>query len=495
VQRLEVDADDGPLVDDHETIAQLRAVLADAGFTPAAVREALATEVSTSRESPELPLYVRLLPEGSRLSTLIKLFLIGLTATTDEARTALAPLSLEQLERMGLIAVADDTVKGRFELTPIDDLVIASAPFLEELARPEHVLGISPPARVLASLTVRLPVEDVLDLGTGNGIQALFAARHARCVTAVDINPRALRFAEFNAVLNDAAEIEFREGNLFEPVEGSTFDAIVCNPPYVISPETEFIYRDSGVQGDAFCEHIVRLLPAYLRPGGFAHILVSWVHKPAADWSEPLRRWVTSTGCDAVLLRYSTHEPLQYAAGWNRPLRGDAAAYGAALDRWTGHFAELGIEAISWGAIILRRRVGENWVWAYSPSSDRVTPASDHVLRLFDAQDFLNGLDDEALLTRPLVLTGDHRLDQTGRLDRGERIVDRTVLRLDGGLGTEVAIDSATVKVLSLLDGRRTLGDALTAAAATGNADERQFVANALPVVRRLVELGFLLLA
>ena len=67
------------------------------------------------------------------------------------------------------------------------------------------MLGVSPPARVLAWLTVRTPVERALDLGTGNGHQALLAARHAGTSPAVDINPRALRFAEFNAVLNGAA--------------------------------------------------------------------------------------------------------------------------------------------------------------------------------------------------------------------------------------------------------------------------------------------------
>ena len=55
-------------------------------------------------------------------------------------------------------------------------------------------------------------------------------------------------------------EVELVEGDLFEPVEGCDFDLIVCNPPYVISPESDIIYRDSGVPGDAFCEALVRRL-------------------------------------------------------------------------------------------------------------------------------------------------------------------------------------------------------------------------------------------
>ena len=43
---------------------------------------------------------------------------------------------------------------------------------------------------------------DVLDLGTGSGVCAVFAARHARRVVAVDINRAAVRCADLNAQLN-----------------------------------------------------------------------------------------------------------------------------------------------------------------------------------------------------------------------------------------------------------------------------------------------------
>ena len=93
------------------------------------------------------------------------------------------------LERRGGAA------KALIELVPTEDLLLACDAFQKELTRPDHVLGVSPPARVLAWLTVREPVARALDLGTGNGHQALLAARHADHITAVDINPRALRFA------------------------------------------------------------------------------------------------------------------------------------------------------------------------------------------------------------------------------------------------------------------------------------------------------------
>src|ERR1017187_2760684 len=59
----------------------------------------------------------------------------------------------------------------------------------------------------------RKPVNAALDLCTGSGVHALVAARHAKHVVATDINPRALRFAEFNAWFNGITNIEFCRGD------------------------------------------------------------------------------------------------------------------------------------------------------------------------------------------------------------------------------------------------------------------------------------------
>ena len=77
-----------------------------------------------------------------------------------------------------------------------------------------------------------------MDLGTGNGIQALLLSDHAEQVVAVDVNDHALELARFNAILNGRDDrIEFRHGSFLEPVAGERFDLVVSNPPYVLSPE------------------------------------------------------------------------------------------------------------------------------------------------------------------------------------------------------------------------------------------------------------------
>jgi release factor glutamine methyltransferase len=75
----------------------------------------------------------------------------------------------------------------------------------------------------------------IADLGTGCGAIALALAKerpHCR-VIATDISPQALDVARSNAMKLGMTNIEFREGNWFEPLNDMQLDMIVSNPPYV----------------------------------------------------------------------------------------------------------------------------------------------------------------------------------------------------------------------------------------------------------------------
>src|SRR5579871_6681498 len=106
----------GPRADDSEGIALLRDALLAGGFTPTAVRDTLATEVASGRDSAELPLYLYMLRDGGTLATLIKLFLLDLAVPEAEAVAALDPVPLERLESMGVLAVRDGEAKALVEL-------------------------------------------------------------------------------------------------------------------------------------------------------------------------------------------------------------------------------------------------------------------------------------------------------------------------------------------------------------------------------------------
>ncbi len=73
----------------------------------------------------------------------------------------------------------------------------------------------------------------ILDMGTGSGIVAIRAAQLGAVVTAVDINPEAVRCARINVLLNRLEDrVRVVEGDLFEPVRGERFDRILFNPPF-----------------------------------------------------------------------------------------------------------------------------------------------------------------------------------------------------------------------------------------------------------------------
>src|SRR5260370_9391507 len=148
------------------------------------------------------------------------------------------------LAEMGVLEVGGGKVRGLVRLMAHAEVVMRCD--VMGAGGANHVTGLNGPAGLLAGLAVRRPCAKMLDLGTGNGIQGLLAARHCEHVISTDINPRAIAFTEFNAALNGITNLETRLGNLYEPVRRERFGLILSNPPYVISPESSLVYRDSG---------------------------------------------------------------------------------------------------------------------------------------------------------------------------------------------------------------------------------------------------------
>lgn len=113
-----------------------------------------------------------------------------------------------------------------------------------------------------------------LDMGTGSGVGAVFAARHGYRVTAVDINPEAVRCARINALMNHLDDcIEVREGDLFTPVEGETFDLVLFNPPFFRGTPKDAL--DRAWRATDVLERFAAGLPAALTPEGRALIVLS----------------------------------------------------------------------------------------------------------------------------------------------------------------------------------------------------------------------------
>jgi methylase of polypeptide subunit release factors len=478
----------------EETVERLRALLEAHHFAGPEATAALGAPIGSEHRPDDLPLYLRRLASPRPLHTLIKLFGLHAAVPDAEARSAFAPLSMEELAALGLVERADGHVRPLVALAVVAGLILArDRPDPVTFAvQPDHVLGVSPPALLLAHLTVRRAGGRVLDLGCGGGVQALLAARHAEFVVGTDLNPRALRFARFNARLNGVRNVEWREGDLYAPVAGERFDLVVSNPPYVVSPESWLLFRDGGGAGDGICARIVAGLGSHLAEGGFATVLANWALGEGEAWSLRPRRWVEGTGCDAWILRSETQDALTYAAVWTRGP--EASGYEDALERWRAHYEALGIRSLVMGALVLRKRSAHaSWVRAdeLPATPDRDTSAA--LERVFAGEDRLREIaTNAALLEEVLRVAEPLRLRQTVAFREGTPQVQEAELSLADGLPLRGGADAGTIRLVQLCDGRRRLREVVAEMARSAGTDVASLTEPTLAVARRLVALGFL---
>jgi methylase of polypeptide subunit release factors len=484
---------DKDLVADTAAAEQLGTSLRRAGYSEDAIHRLLG-EDSYSSERADTPAEERRLP-NTPLATLVRLLFLQLPVSTRDAEAALGRESVEALESTGLAEVGE-RVLPRARILPIGKVLLASDGFSRDGDDPaDYVATYTPTARVLDSLTPRPRVGRALDVGTGSGIHALLAAQHARRVIATDVNPRAIAYTELNAALNGLRNVECRRGSLFEPVEGETFDLITCNPPYVVSPERRWVYRDSEFSDDEVSERVILAAAEHLAEGGHAAMLVSWLAFDESNPDERVLAWAEASGCDSWILSTLNSDPITHAAEWNSHLAGEAL--GEALDEWTRYFDSLGVQSVSEGAVVLHKRPnGGHTARVDELDEDELDDAGDQILRAFESRAKLAELGgDDELLDARIGVVSSLRLDRELE-PSGGRAVD-----VDGSVelteGTKHTVDaSADVQeVVASLDSRMRLREVIdTTADRLGLLDDEVATIReeALDVTRELLELGAL---
>ena len=124
-------------------------------------------------------------------------------------------------------------------------------------------------------------VTSVLDLCTGSGCLAIIAAGifPDAEVDAADLSADALEVARINVDEHDVADrVNLLHGDLFEAVEGRTYDLIISNPPYVAGGEVQAFPPEYGHEpvmahlgGEDGLDLVRRILGEaadHLNPGG-----------------------------------------------------------------------------------------------------------------------------------------------------------------------------------------------------------------------------------
>lgn len=473
-------------------------------------------------DSAPLPLW-ELLDRASgdgALEVLARVFLLAQSEKRSLVAKALAPdaklkVDVDALIRADLLEVdpADPSrVRAVAGLVPLGELLI-----LRDFPRAitghapaaDHVLTVGGASALVSQLTPRKKVGLALDLGTGQGFQAMLASAHADHVIATDVNPRALRLASAACALNGARSVELRHGSLYEPVAelAGKFDLIVSNPPFVIAPPQDVAgFSDAGLAGHALVERVVRDMGSMLAPGGVGVLVANWAYSgEEADqgrWSATPTRWLNASSApvDAAVLHFGSYAARAYAFKWLEETGTPREQMTREqMDRWMEYYAGLGIDAVAFGAIMVRRCQDDETPIIHCESVENPAKGlacADTLARTLAgvrAIMQLRSVSDDAIgawrpkLTADAVLT--RLLSPMGAAWRA----DKVVLTQRGGLPREVGLDGVTADLLATLDGTRSVDDAgRRVARSHGLSDSPdEAVRRAREVVGGLAKLGY----
>lgn len=364
----------------------------------------------------------------------------------------------------------------------------------------DHVLGIGGATLTLLEMTVRERVDSALDVGCGCGIQALYLATHADRVVATDLSSRACALTQFNAALNEAV-IDVREGSLFEPVEGETFDLIVTNPPFVITPDSVrgaaglLEYRDGGMDRDNLIRAVLRGAPACMNEGGTLQMLANWEipadRNPDTQWSWRVDSWLDGLPVDAWVVQRDVLDPARYVDMWIRDSGGQLMAradYERAFTSWLADFRRAGTGAIGMGFVALRRldeaEAASGGKRAYDLSLDGHAPRGRDVawalasLRAPELWDIA--------LTRALDVREERHYVP------GSPDPELLIMHQGGGLGRSVPVSSSVSAVVGASDGELTVGQIAAAVAMLTSVEVDDVRAEIEAPLRDLIRWGFL---
>ena len=329
------------------------------GYTEDNICQMLSVDSLQGIEPTRLHYYDKhLLPEAP-LADLVRLFQLRASVARNRVEQIFSHEDIQLLETMGILVEREDLLWGGVDLFCSGGLLfVTDHRYMireEDRLDEDPVMYIGMDSHGLVQTAPRKSCDRVLDLCCGSGIQGLVASRYARNIVAVDLNPRAVRFARFNAQMNGIVNYEVRLGSLYEVVRNEEFDCILANPPFVPSPEESIKFRDGGASGENILMAIVQGAWHHLSPKGRLCIVTDLVDVPT--YEEKLQSWLGGVDAYGLILTTADRDEILFSVPHcHAPFSQSLPEYNNELDRWVQNFRQANLNAVNFGYILVWKR-------------------------------------------------------------------------------------------------------------------------------------------
>jgi hypothetical protein len=215
---------------------------------------------------------------------------------------------------------------------------------------------------------------------------------------------------------------------------------------------------------------------------------VNWLHLEGEDGDDRVRSWFDASGCDGWVVQRELAAPQEYVTAWLRDTD-EGPRFDELYDAWLDWFEQRRVEAIAFGVLAMRRRTsGEASVVVEDVPQQVATSWGEEVVDHFARIDALRG----DLLDIAWRLRDDVRLHQVASRDEDGWLVESQLLQQSARLRWSGGTDEQGAALLAACDGTMPLRMLFSLLAAAAGIGESEAVETGLPVVRRLVEQGFL---
>jgi SAM-dependent methyltransferase len=385
--------------------------------------------------------------------------------TRDEARTALGDVPLGSLVEAGFIRRIDaDRYVSPFNLNVVNRIYLI-CDFLTQ--GEDAVMGAGQMTTYLcdASRTSRR-IARALDVGCGAGTAALGLASAAQRVIGTDINPRAVALSRINGALNGIANVEFREGDLFTPVAGETFDLIVSQPPFVSAPEgiEAAAFASGGRRGDEIALRLLAGIPAHLAQGGRAVVIAEWPQIEDERTEERIRAALKSDEIKLLILQCPPSNLDDYCttyAAAAHPTLGSSFENDAILRR--DHLEDIGVRGLRLTLNVIQHcsEAPTGWTAAADiPAPGQIVFTSERIDKLIAARDLVTRGARALLAARLRVPDGTRLMEEREgfNLKAASKIVAGLAPR---ALARQAELNADALKLLALIHNARTVGEAI----------------------------------